>query len=911
LTEVTPPAHDRRHLAETSADSGVGAASEETTAHGAPAGRAREPGAAGSEWTPMLRHYLEVKSAHPDAIVLYRMGDFFETFFRDAEVAAPIWEVQLTARQRGTPSEAPMCGVPHHAVEGYIGKLLRAGVKVAVCDQVEDPAKAKGLVRREVTRVVTPGTVSELALLESREPNYLACVLWRGARGAAAFLEVSTGKLFVRRYDDSEEALEDLARYRPSEVLHLDAGLPEALAALLEREVACRTPVAWRDLESPEHAAERLLRGLGVGTLRSFGLDPDELAVRAAARVLAYASEATHAELGHVTEIELRSGEDSVALDETSQRNLELFRNQRDQGRSGTLLDAVDRTVTAFGARLVRDWLARPLRRPERIERRLEAVGELVQEGTLRTGLRQRLARLSDLERLTARVVIGNLTPPEAAALRDTLRVVPELLDSLAGAGAPLLQEIARADRADEARRLLDAHLVERPPHTLKDGGVIAPGVSAELDRLCSLTDGAKEHLVRLEDEERRATGIPSLKVRFNRVFGYYVEVTRANRHLVPERYVRKQTLANAERYFTEELKSLEEEILGAEERRIAIEQELFEALRRGLSSHAPLLRALGAALAQLDVLCGFAEVAAHHGYCRPRVAAGGTLLLREARHPVVEQVSREPFVPNDVALDDESRVVLLTGPNMGGKSTYLRQVALAAVLAHAGSFVPASSAELPLLDRVFTRVGATDDLARGESTFMVEMIETANILRYATRNSLVVLDEVGRGTSTYDGLSLAWAIVEHLHEVSGSFTLFATHYHELTELTRTLGRVRNSTMAVREWRDQVVFLHRVVPGAADRSYGIHVARLAGLPEPVVARAEEILRNLESEGQDVLGRPRWARGEHAPPPASTQLALFARPEDVVADVLRELDLDRLSPLAALQLLRTLKDRLGS
>jgi DNA mismatch repair protein MutS len=861
------------------------------------------------EWTPMLRHYLEVKARHPDAILLYRMGDFFETFFQDAEIAAPIFEVQLTARQRGSPSEAPMCGVPHHAVEGYIGKLLRAGLKVAVCDQVEDPAKAKGLVRREVTRVVTPGTVSELALLDSREPNYLSCVLWRDGRGAAAFLEVTTGAFFVRRYEDATDAAEDLARYRPSEVLHPESGLDPALERQLAREVACRSPFAWRELESSDLAASGLCRRLGAATVRAFGLDPDELAVRAAARALGYAADALRADLAHVRELEVRGGDEALVLDETSQRNLEVFRNQRDQGRVGTLLDAVDRTATASGARMLRDWLARPLQDPQRIEGRLEAVGELVEHAAWRGELRTQLARMADVERLTARAVFGNLAPAEAASLRDTLAAAPGLLDALAGAGARLLQELARFDPVPEALGLLSAYLVERPPPTSKDGGVIAPGVDAELDRLRSLAHGAKEHLLRLEERERQATGISSLKVRFNRVFGYYLEVTRANQHLVPDRYIRKQTLANAERFFTEELKALEDEILGAEERQIELEQQLFEGMRRELAGHAPLLRVLAGGLAQLDVLCGFAEVASRHDYCRPRVERGGALRLEESRHPVVEQVGKAAFVPNDLVLDEDAREVLLTGPNMGGKSTYLRQVALIALLAHAGSFVPARSAELPLLDRIFTRVGATDDLTRGESTFMVEMIETANILRYATERSLVVLDEVGRGTSTYDGLSLAWAIAEHLHE-RGAFTLFATHYHELTDLARSLSRVRNLTMAVREWRDQVVFLHRVIPGAADRSYGIHVARLAGLPAAVVARAEELLRNLEADGHDPLGRPRWAAGEHAPPPASGQLEMFARPEDVVASVLRDLDLERLTPLAALNLLQTLKERLG-
>ncbi|HVS65753.1 MAG TPA: DNA mismatch repair protein MutS [Thermoanaerobaculia bacterium] len=871
----------------------------------------RAEGEGARSLTPMLRHYLEVKAENPDAILLYRMGDFYETFFEDAEVAAPIFEIQLTARQRGTPSEAPMCGIPHHAVGAYVGKLLRAGHKVALCDQVEDPALAKGLVRREVTRVVTPGTVTELELLDSREPNYLAAVLWRDGQGAAAFLDISTGRFIARRWAGVEPALEDLARLVPREVI--SAGeLPAELERAIDERVSSRSSIDAAMVAPPDAAAARLRRQLGVASLRAFGLDDAEPAVQAAATALSYAADAARSELEHVRTIELRSDDETMLLDETTLRNLEVFRTLREGRRRGSLLWAVDATVTAPGSRLLADWIGAPLRRAREIERRLDAVEELLGSAASRKELRDELEGVADLERATSRAVLGSLTPPEGAGLRAALDRVPEIFRRLERARASLLREIAGSDPLADLRRDLHQLLVEEPPASLKDGGVIAEGVDEELDRVRSLARDGKRHVLALEAREREATGIASLKVRYNRVFGYYIEVTRSNQKLVPDRYVRKQTLANAERYFTEELKTLEEQILGAEESQVRLEQEIWDRTRRTIAEAANRLRALASGLAALDVVAGWAELASRHDYRRPELAASGLALAIEAgRHPVVERTLRTPFVPNDLELDEAARIVLLTGPNMGGKSTYLRQAALLVVLAQAGCFVPAERATVPLFDRVFTRVGASDDLARGESTFMVEMLETAHILRHATSDSLVVLDEVGRGTATFDGLSLAWAIVEHLHRHNRCRTLFATHYHELTELAEILPGVRNRTMAVKEWQDRIVFLHRVVPGSADKSYGIQVARLAGLPPEVTTRAAEILANLEAQEYDVAGRPRLAQGAGAPPPPEAdQLRLFARPEDVVAQVLRELDTDQLTPIAALNLLQTLRSRLS-
>ncbi len=863
-------------------------------------------------FTPVLRHYLELKRRHADAILLYRMGDFYEMFFEDAVRAAPILDVMLTARHKGTDNEAPMCGVPHHAVEGYIGKLLRAGLKVAICDQVEDPAVAKGLVRREVTRVVTPGTVSEPALLDGKEENLLVALAWEGGRGAGAFLDVSTGGFFVRRWRAPEEGVEDLQLWRPREALYTRDGLPPLLAAWIESSCPCATPLpAERQLDA-HGAAELLRRQFGAATLRGFGLDGEEPAVRAAAAALVYAQETQHSSLSHVRGLTLREPGDALVLDATTLANLEVFAPPRDGGRRGGLVAVLDRTVTPPGGRLLRDWLRRPLRDPAAIARRHDAVGELAADTPRRERLRQRLSRIGDLERLLGRAVLGTLQPREAAGLRDGLGEAPGVREELAEAAAPLLAELAAADPVATLAAELGRVLAPAPPAALEDGGVIAEGVDAELDECRSLARDSKRHILALEGRERERTGIASLKIRYNKVFGYYLEVTKANQERVPADYIRKQTLVNAERYVTPEIKDLEERILTAEGRQLALEAQHFARLRERVAAEGERITRLGRTVAALDALAAFAEAAARGGYVRPQVtAAGGPIVIRDGRHPMLERLGTEPFVPNDAELDGQgAQIVVLTGPNMGGKSTYLRQVALIVLMAQAGSFVPAAGAEIGAVDRIFTRVGAADDLARGESTFMVEMIETANILRHAGPESLVILDEVGRGTATFDGLSLAWAIVEHLHEHGRPKTLFATHYHELTELAALLPRVVNRTMAVREWQDKIVFLRRVVAGSADKSYGLHVARLAGIPLPVIERAAEVLVNLESQEYDLAGRPRLARG-HAPAgAAAAQMALFTPPEEIVAAVVRDVDLDRLSPLAALNLLHSLKSRLG-
>jgi DNA mismatch repair protein MutS len=857
----------------------------------------------------MLRHYLELKARHPDALLFYRMGDFFELFFEDAQRAAELLELTLTARGRGTDNEAPMCGVPHHAAEGYIARLLKLGHKVVLCDQVEDPAQAKGLVRREVTRIYTPGTLSDTGLLEGKEENFLAALVWDGDAGAGAFLDVSTGAFFVRRFAEEAEALAELEALRPRELLADEGALPRVLAAWAAREVACRTPLAGR-LEGPAAAAERLRRHFGVGTLRGFGLEDGEPAVRAAAAALAYAQDNQLSGLEHVRELGLRASADHLVLDGTTLANLEIFRAARDGGRQGTLLDLVDRTRTSPGGRLVRDWLRWPLRDPSAIAERQDAVAALAEDALLRERVRERLARLADFERLASRAVVGTLAPREAAALRDALDEAPRLLSELASSPSRLLARASATDPVADLHAALAARLAATPG-TLEEGGVIAEGVHAELDEVRSLARDSKRHVLAIEQRERERTGIGSLKIRYNRVFGYSIEISRANAARVPADYQRRQTLVNAERYVTPEIQQLEEKILRAEQRQGELERELYETLRREVAAAAPRLAGLGRAVARVDVVSGWADLATARQYARPEVlSAGAPLRIADGRHPVLEKVLGADFVPNDTELDPESaQIVLLTGPNMGGKSTYLRQVALIVTMAQAGCFVPARSASLGAVDRIFSRVGASDDLARGESTFMVEMIETANILRFATRASLVILDEVGRGTATFDGLSLAWAIVEHLHEAPRPLTLFATHYHELTELEALLPRVVNRTMAVKEFEDRILFLRRVVPGSADKSYGLHVARLAGLPAAVVERAGQVLANLEAHEYDPQGRPRLAEGTQLARERPAQMPLFTPAEEIVARVLREADLDRLTPLAALNLLASLQDRL--
>jgi DNA mismatch repair protein MutS len=855
--------------------------------------------------TPMLQQYLELKALHRDAVLLYRLGDFYELFFEDAERAAPVLGIVLTRRRHNEGVESPMCGIPHHAMSTYVGKLLDAGFKVAVAEQLEDPAAARGLVRRGVTRVLTPGTVTEPELLGKGERRWLASVVRSGGQAAIAYLEAASGDFGGATAASDAELHELLAQLLPREVLLPEgATLPAGAWRPEPGVVVTLRPPQWFE---PGRGDELLKRCLGVASLRAFQLDPGDPLVGAAGALLEYMRSTQGSVPTHVGDFRRRVRRGDMTLDAATVRNLELVRDSSGE-RRGSLLRVLDATVTAMGSRLLRDWLLRPTLDAAAASARHDAVAALIEDPALLASLRDELRALGDLERAAARLGVAQARPGELAALRAALASVPALRGELAAAPAALLAALAaQADDLADLRADLSAVLAEDPP-AISGPGMVRAGVDPELDDARRLSHGAKEVLGEVEARERARTGIGTLKVRYNRVFGYSFEVSRAYLDRVPPEFVRRQTLAGGERFVTPELEELERRITGAEAEAEERERALFTALLQRCAGRAQRVAATARALAAVDVLTAFAERARRHGYVRPRLVTGARLRLTASRHPVIEELVASAFVPNDAELDREQRqIVLLTGPNMGGKSTYLRQVALAVIMAWSGSFVAAEEAEIGGIDRVFTRVGAADDIARGESTFMVEMTEVANILRNATASSLVILDEVGRGTATFDGLSLAWAVVEALHDHARGgarpLVLFATHYHELTDLAHRLERVANASLAVKEWQGDVIFLHRVVPGPADRSYGIHVARLAGVPESVCRRAEEVLLQVERQESKVVDATLPASAPH-------QLDLFPPPEEGVTRRLRAADLERLTPLDALNLLAQLKQELG-
>jgi DNA mismatch repair protein MutS len=863
----------------------------------------------------MMRQYQRIKQEHPEAILLFHLGDFYEMFFEDARDASRILNIALTSRDRQKADPIPLCGIPVHSAENYITRLLKAGRKVAVCDQVEAAAEAVGLVRREVTRVITPGTVLDERMLEGRETNYLVAVAPGKATTGLAALDFSTGEfLLLETAAGNRRELEDrLEGFAPAELL-----LPRAPAPELEKIVARVLPGVTLTRPDdpgsfdPGFARRTLLEHFGTATLDGFGLQGYDQGVTAAGALLRYLQTTQRRPLGNITRIVPWRAEGRMALDAATQRNLELLANLEDGRRERSLLWVLDRTRTPLGARRLRSWIVTPLMDPATIAARQDAVERLVTDGALRQRLRAALGDILDLERLASRIALNTAGPHDLVALRSSLRALPELFTALAGDPVALLAALGAADTLADLCAEADRTLAEAPPPRVSQGGVIREGVDAALDELRRLSRNAQGELAALERRERERTGIATLKVGFTKVFGYYIEVTRPNVPNVPADYVRRQTLVNAERYHSAELAAFEEGILGAEEKALALEARIFEQLRALLAAAAGRIQAAAAAVAQIDALQSLADIAVRQGYVRPSVDESCVLEIVGGRHPVVELAGEERFVPNDCRLDaGDCQLMILTGPNMAGKSTFLRQTALIALLAQIGSFVPAASARIGIVDRIFTRIGAADRLSRGQSTFMVEMTETASILHNATVRSLVILDEVGRGTSTFDGLAIAWAVAEHLHgtELRGPRTLFATHYHQLTELQLTLSRARNFTVAVREWEQQILFLRTIIPGGADRSYGIQVAQLAGLPASTLVRAREILANLESGELTVDGLPRIA--EHlAPPAAQPQLDLFPAPEHDVVRSLRDVDTDRLTPLEALQQLVAWKTALG-
>ncbi|HEX6925249.1 MAG TPA: DNA mismatch repair protein MutS [Longimicrobiaceae bacterium] len=844
--------------------------------------------------TPLMQQWREIKSRHQDALVLFRVGDFYEMFYEDAEEGARLLDLTLTSRNNGS-SRAPLAGIPVPALETYLQRLVKLGRRVAICEQVEDPAQAKGIVRRAVTEMVTPGTALSEGLLDARRNNFLLAITGESDPSgelAVAWTDLSTGELGVQP-SNWKELPDLLGRLEPSEIL-----LPrswELFPIPGADRVVCTHRSDWMfDAPSGE---EELRRRFGVVTLEGFGFGPgDGLLVGATGALVAYLAETQPAAAGVLRPPRIERGGTEMQLDEMTRRNLELV-EPLGSADGQTLLGVLDEALTPMGGRLLRRWLLSPLIDREAIVGRQDAVEELVDDTSMRRELRKELGSIKDLERLAVRVGSARCTPRDLLAIDASLSHVPALKSALAQARADVLARHREAlDPLDDLRALVAAAISDDPPLNLADGGVIRPGFDPQLDELRSLREGAVEWIARLQAQERERTGIGSLKVGYNKVFGYYIEVTRTHLERVPEEYQRRQTLTNAERYITPELKEWEEKVLGAEEKILALESKLFEDVRRQVAALVPRLQELTSHVAALDVLAALAEVAVRREYVRPEVHDGYELVIRAGRHPVVEtMMPREDFIPNDVRLDGEARIMILTGPNMAGKSTVLRQVGLIQLLAQVGSFVPAREARIGICDRIFTRVGASDNLVRGQSTFMVEMTETAAILNGASRRSLVLLDEIGRGTSTWDGMSVATAVTEYIHERVGAKTIFATHYHELTRLAERLPGVVNYSVAVKEDGENIVFLRSLVAGGADRSYGVEVARLAGLPVEVIGRARTLLRELE--GGMANGSTR--------PAADVQLPLFEAQDHPVLERLRGVDVNRLTPIEAIVLLAEL------
>jgi DNA mismatch repair protein MutS len=881
--------------------------------------------------TPLMRQYAAIKKEHPSALLFFRLGDFYELFFDDAIVAARELQITLTSRNKEKGVAIPMCGVPYHSAEGYISKLIRKGFKVAVCEQTEDPRFAKKLVKREVTRVITPGTAA--VAVASEENNFLAAVAQAGDATGFAALDLSTGEFRATEFrgeDAGRRVFEELQQIRPKEVLYASS-LPLLENAVLPRAERARTPAHTPTGPAPfsvegllgcvatplddwifsaDHAIPLLENQFGVLSLEGFGLSGRPAAAAAAGVILHYVRSTQRGALEHVDRIGFYERQNCLVLDAVTVRNLELAEPLfAGTDEAVTLVRSLDATVTPMGKRLLRSWMLRPSIERAEIESRLDAVEAQVKDTVTRGELRRAMDGILDLERLLSRVTLETANPRDLLALARSLARLPEVRAGLRKLAADRTRALHDSlDELGDLRQKIEKSLVDEPPLTLADGGVIREGMDPALDELRELSRNSRQYIAQIEQRERQRTGIGSLKVRFNQVFGYYLEVSKANAHLAPQDYERKQTLVNAERFTTPELKEYESKILDAQERIIEIERRMFQELRTAIAGEAKRIRQTALALAEGDVLASFAEVAAQRAYCRPQFDESGDLEIRQGRHPVIEQLQAgDRFVPNDLFLNGTTHTILvLTGPNMGGKSTYLRQTALTVILAQMGAFVPAQSVRMGLVDRIFTRIGASDNLARGRSTFMVEMTETAAILHTATPKSLVLLDEVGRGTATYDGLAIAWAAVEYLHQRTRAKTLFATHYFELTELADTLSGVKNFHVSVRETGGDIVFLRRVEPGAADRSYGIEVAKLAGLPQEVVTRAREVLAEHENAEHQATGR--LASGDVAAPPR--QLTIFTPLSHEVLDKLREVDLNRLTPLEALNLLAELKKQVG-
>ena len=863
--------------------------------------------------SPMMEQYFDIKKKHKEHILFFRLGDFYEMFYDDALLASKELELTLTGRDCGQEERAPMCGVPYHSAEAYIARLIKKGYKVAICEQTEDPALAKGLVKRDVIRVVTPGTIVETSMLDEGVNNFIASVFCDANGFGACFTDISTGELSTMQYKGREaqpRLMAELGRFRPSEIIFNQCFLDyKEVTQFIKTRLACSANLTDEDATVCDGAEALVLRHFHAAALDELSLADKPYCVYAAAMLLRYLADTQKVGLERLLSITCYSEKQYMNLDLTARRNLELTETIRSGEKRGSLLWVLDKTKTAMGKRLLRSYLEQPLLGPAIINKRLNAVEELFADSIRRSEVLSMLNGVFDLERLMTKVVFGNCTPRDLKALEATAQRLPEVKNACEGFSSVYLAQIyAELDVLSDVQERIAAAVREEPPVTVKEGGVIAPGYSAELDNLRDIITNTKDYLARIEAEEREKTGISKLKIGYNRVFGYYIEVTRTNSELVPDRYIRKQTLANCERYITEELKLLEEKILGANEQIVRLEQRLFEELRLFVAAQLARAQKTANAVARLDVFACFAELAARNGYVRPDVVVSDVLEIHDGRHPVVEALlSGAPFVANDVLLDNnENQIAIITGPNMAGKSTYMRQVALIVLMAQIGCFVPAASAKIGVVDGIFTRVGASDDLASGQSTFMVEMSEVAEILKNATEKSLLILDEIGRGTSTFDGMSIARAVIEYIADKRrvGAKTLFATHYHELTELEDELSAVKNYNIAVKKRGDDITFLRRIVRGGADDSYGIEVSKLAGIPDGVISRAREILTALE-EGNPVAAR----RERKKPQPTECddgQTSLLPMADAPALQRLREVDVNTLTPIEAMNVLYELK-----
>ena len=877
-----------------------------------------------AELTPMMQQYMETKKEYPDCILFYRLGDFYEMFFDDAITASRELEITLTGKNCGLEERAPMCGVPYHAVDGYLNRLVSKGYKVAICEQMEDPATAKGLVKRDVVRIVTPGTNLDTQSLDETKNNYIMCVVYIADRYGLSVADVTTGEYLVTELGDSEKLFDEIYKFMPSELICNEAFYMSGMDLELLKEKLGITIYSLDAWYFDDAICQRTLKEhFHVNVVEGLGLADYDCGVIAAGALLQYLLETQKRDLSHITKLSVYASGKYMLLDSSTRRNLELCETLREKQKRGSLLWVLDKTKTAMGARTLRKYIEQPLIDRKEIERRLDAVDELKNNAISREEIREYLSPIYDLERLVCKITYQSANPRDLIAFESSLSMLPHIKYILQEMKAPLLHEIyENLDTLEELCNLIQTAIQDDPPLAMKEGGIIKDGYNEEVDRLRSAKSDGKEWLAKLEADEREKTGIKNLRIRYNKVFGYYLEVTNSFKNLVPDYYTRKQTLANAERYIIPELKELEDTILGAEDRLYALEYQLYCEVRDQIAKEILRIQCTAHAIAQLDTFASMALVAERNQYVRPKINEKGVINIKDGRHPVVEKmIPNDMFIANDTYLNDKkNRISIITGPNMAGKSTYMRQTALIVLMAQIGSFVPAASADIGLVDRIFTRVGASDDLASGQSTFMVEMTEVANILRNATNKSLLILDEIGRGTSTFDGLSIAWAVIEHISnsKLLGAKTLFATHYHELTELEGKIDNVNNYCIAVKEKGDDIIFLRKIVKGGADKSYGIQVARLAGVPDSVIQRAKEIveelvhaditerIKDIASHGHE---QPK-AKPKHYDEVDLAQMSLFDTvKDDDVIDEIKSLDISNLTPIEALNTLYQLQNKL--